>query len=165
MTAVNRTHRHLPKGHVCRVELVNGAAAGVSVDSSPRCGVVFPLVPCSVASPPEGRSRRDAEVLVAQGVGGVGAEPRNTRPATTPSICGATTMAAASEVCFVVISQDTPLETVLEIHLFLRTLSWCKVSLQFLDGNDGADCVKSSKFIGILTRVEPAARGGGAVRL
>ena len=34
-------------------------------------------------------------------------------PTTTQSSCGATTMAAASEVCFVVISQDTSLETVL----------------------------------------------------
>ena len=47
--------------------------------------------------------------------------------------------------CFlVVISQDTSVETVLWIHLFLRALSQCEVSPQLLDGNDGADCVKSS---------------------
>ena len=50
-----------------------GSAAGVNVDSSPRCGVVFPLVPSPITSPSaaeaarggeqEGRLRRDEEVL------------------------------------------------------------------------------------------------------
>ena len=57
----------------------------------------------------------------------------------TPSSCWMTTMTAASEVCLQVISQDTSLETVLWIHLLLRTLSWCVVSPQLLDGNDGGD--------------------------
>ena len=62
-----------------------------------------------------------------------------------------TTMAVVSEVCLVVISQDTSLETVLWIHLLLRTLSWCKVWPQLLDGNDGGDCVKSSSDAGVRT--------------
>ena len=69
----------------------------------------------------------------------------------TPSSSWATTMAVASEVCLVVISQDTSLETVLWIHFLLRTLSWCKVSPQLLDGNDGGDCVKSSSDAGVRT--------------
>ena len=41
----------------------------------------------------------------------------------TPSSPWATTMAAESEVCLLVLSQDTSLETVLWTHLLLRTLS------------------------------------------
>ena len=73
----------------------------------------------------------------------------------TPSSSRATTMAAASEVCLVVISQDTSLETVLWIYLSLRTLSWCKVSPQLLDGNDSGDCVKSSSDASVRTIFDP----------
>ena len=73
----------------------------------------------------------------------------------TPSSSRATTMAAASEVCLVVISQDTSLETVLWIYLLLRTLSWCKVSPQLLDGDDSGDCVKSSSDAGVRTMFDP----------
>ena len=41
------------------------------------------------------------------------------RPTTTPSSCGATTMAAASELCLVEISQDTSRKTVLFVKLSL----------------------------------------------
>ena len=64
-------------------------------------------------------------------------------------------MAAASQVCLLVVSQYTSLETVLWIHLFLRTLSWCKVSQQLLDGNDSGDCVKSSSDAGVRTMFDP----------
>ena len=43
-----------------------GSAAEVKVDSSPRCGVVFPFVPSLITSPSgeqEGRLRLDEEVL------------------------------------------------------------------------------------------------------
>ena len=43
-----------------------GSAAEVKVDSSPRCGVVFPFVPSPITSPSgeqEGRLRLDGEVL------------------------------------------------------------------------------------------------------
>ena len=40
-------------------------------------------------------------------------------------------------------------------HLLLRTLSWCKVSPQLLDGNDGGDCVKSSIDASVRTMFDP----------
>ena len=84
MTVDNKTHHRLSSGDVCSVELVKGlgcgrrnfprsAAAGVNVDSSPRCGVAFPFVPSPITSPSageaarggerEGRLRLDEEVL------------------------------------------------------------------------------------------------------
>ena len=96
MTVVDKTHHCLSSGHVCSVELVKGlgcgrrnnprtapmgSAAGVNVDSSPRCGVVFPFFPSRFTSPSaaeaarggeqEGRLRLDEEVLE-QPVLGVG---------------------------------------------------------------------------------------------
>ena len=60
VTAFNKTHHHLPSGHVYSVEPVKGLAmesvSGVNVGSSPRCGVVFPFCPISYHKSIGGRS-------------------------------------------------------------------------------------------------------------
>ena len=72
--------------------LTRGSAAGVNVDSSPRCGVVFPLSPSAAEAARggerEGRLRLDEEVLDAPeelrqpvvGVGGAQEEQDQERP-------------------------------------------------------------------------------------
>ena len=107
------------------------------------CCVSF--VPCPITSPPEGdlveTTRYDSPGV---GVGRQPEEPRNTRPTTTPSSCRATTMTAASEVCLVVISQDTSCKTVFFSSCLFWNLSDGEASFGPLDDNGGgADCVSS----------------------
>ena len=83
------------------------------------CCVAF--VPCPITSPPEASRQRGTGCSRSwSGRTARRAEPRNTRPTTTTSSCGATTMIAANEVSLVVISQDTSRKTA----FFLRCLFW-----------------------------------------
>ena len=68
MTVITKTHHNLPSGHVCSVELLKGLGCGtrnfprrVSVDSSPRCGVVFLFVPSPITSPSAAEAARGGE--------------------------------------------------------------------------------------------------------
>ena len=105
VTVVNKTHHHLPSGHVCSVELVKGL--GCARRNFPRSAaqcVVFPFAPSPITSPSaaeaarggeqEGRHRLNEEVLDAPeelrqlvvGVGGAQEEQGQERLALCTSL-------------------------------------------------------------------------------
>ena len=113
-------------------------------------------------------SSRRRGALDAQGARRTGrtarrAEPRHTRPTTPPSICGATTMAATSDVCFVEISQDTSLETVLQTppianSVMVQGLAAASGPQRRAARNTDQGVRQACKFLVVLTRLEPTAR-------